>query len=69
MAWGYCREIFLVEVNSIMLYRKARFSDTETIYNLIAVYAKNGEMLARSRNTLYENLRDLWWLRMRMERL
>ena len=41
-----------------MLYRKARFSDTETIYNLIAVYAKNGEMLARSRNTLYENLRD-----------
>ena len=46
MAWGYCREIFLVEVNSIMLYRKARFSDTETIYNLIAVYAKNGEMLA-----------------------
>ena len=42
-----------------MIYRKARFSDTETIYNLIAVYAKNGEMLARSRNTIYENLRDL----------
>ncbi len=42
-----------------MIYRKARFSDTETIYNLISVYAKNGEMLARSRNTIYENLRDL----------
>lgn len=42
-----------------MIYRKARFSDTETIYNLISIYAQNGEMLARSRNTLYENLRDL----------
>lgn len=41
-----------------MLYRKARFGDTETIYSLIAVYAKNGEMLARSRNAIYENLRD-----------
>ena len=42
-----------------MIFRKARFSDTETIFNLIAVYARNGEMLARSRNTIYENLRDL----------
>ena len=42
-----------------MIFRKARFGDTETIFHLIAVYAKNGEMLARSRNTIYENLRDL----------
>lgn len=41
-----------------MIYRKARFCDTESIYNLISIYAKNGEMLARSRNALYENLRD-----------
>ena len=52
-----------------MLYRKARFSDTETIYNLIAVYAKNGEMLARSRNTFMRICGILWWLKMRMERL
>ena len=43
----------------MVIYRKARFTDTETIYNLISIYAKNGEMLARSRNTIYENLRDL----------
>lgn len=42
-----------------MIFRKALFGDTETIFHLIAVYAKNGEMLARSRNTIYENLRDL----------
>ena len=42
-----------------MIYRKARFSDTETIYDLISIYARNGVMLARSRNTIYENLRDL----------
>lgn len=42
-----------------MIYRKARFGDTETIYNLIYTYASNGEMLPRSRNTIYENLRDM----------
>lgn len=42
-----------------MIYRKARFDDTETIFNLISFYAAKGAMLARSRNTIYENLRDL----------
>lgn len=42
-----------------MKYRKARFSDTETIYQLIYGYAREGVMLARSRNTIYENLRDM----------
>ena len=42
-----------------MIYRKARFGDIESIYGLVAVYAAQGEMLPRSRNTLYENLRDM----------
>ena len=42
-----------------MKYRKARFADTETIYELIRDYAKDGIMLPRSRNTLYETLRDM----------
>jgi len=42
-----------------MLYRKAKFSDVEAIYTLINTYANNGDMLPRSRNTLYETLRDM----------
>lgn len=42
-----------------MIYRKARFDDVEYIYDLIHRYAMRGEMLLRSRNTLYENLRDM----------
>lgn len=42
-----------------LIYRKARFADTETIYELIMEYAKNGIMLPRSRNSIYENLRDM----------
>ena len=42
-----------------MMYRKARFQDAETIYNLIYDYAQKGEMLARSRNTIYETMRDM----------
>ena len=42
-----------------MIYRKARFGDVEHIYDLIHRYAMRGEMLPRSRNTLYENLRDM----------
>ena len=42
-----------------MLYRKAIFHDVEEIYTLVAHYAGTGEMLARSRNTLYETLRDM----------
>lgn len=42
-----------------MIYRKARFDDIESIYGLVHIYASQGEMLPRSRNTLYENLRDM----------
>ena len=42
-----------------MLYRKAVCHDVEEIYDLVAHYAGTGEMLARSRNTLYETLRDM----------
>jgi len=42
-----------------MIYRKAKFDDVEAIYKLVADYAQQGVMLARSRNTLYETLRDM----------
>ena len=42
-----------------MKYRKATFADVEPIYDLVAVYAAEGVMLPRSRNTLYESLRDM----------
>ena len=42
-----------------MIYRKARFDDIECIFGLVHIYAAQGEMLPRSRNTLYENLRDM----------
>ena len=42
-----------------MLYPKARFDDIESIFGLVHIYAAQGEMLPRSRNTLYENLRDM----------
>lgn len=42
-----------------MIYRKPTFSDIESIYDLVNYYAKDGIMLARSRNTLYETLRDM----------
>ena len=42
-----------------MIYRKARFYDIESIYGLVNIYAAQGELLPRSRNTLYENLRDM----------
>ena len=42
-----------------MIYRKAKFEDVEAIYELVADYAGQGVMLARSRNTLYETLRDM----------
>lgn len=43
-----------------MIYRKATFNDIEEIYNLVNMYATEGVMLARSRNTLYETLRDMY---------
>ena len=39
-----------------MIYRKATFNDVEEIYNLVNLYAQEGVMLARSRNTLYLSL-------------
>jgi amino-acid N-acetyltransferase len=41
-----------------MLYRKAVFSDVEEMHKLINDYAEEGLMLGRSRNILYETLRD-----------
>lgn len=42
-----------------MIYRKPLFQDVEKIYDLINHYANDGVMLARSRNVLYETLRDM----------
>ena len=42
-----------------MIYRKAKFQDIEAIFGLVNDYAHDGIMLARSRNTLYETLRDM----------
>lgn len=42
-----------------MKYRKATFRDIEPIFRLVSGYATEGVMLARSRNTLYETLRDM----------
>ncbi|MGE5597891.1 MAG: N-acetyltransferase [Bacteroidota bacterium] len=41
-----------------MNLRKARMSDVESIHRLINEYAGQGLMLGRSRNMLYENLRE-----------
>ena len=42
-----------------MIYRKPTFDDIEAIYALVNRYAEEGVMLARSRNTLYETIRDM----------
>ena len=42
-----------------MIYRKATFNDIEQIFQIVNDYASDGVMLARSRNTLYETLRDM----------
>ena len=42
-----------------MIYRKPTFDDVETIYQMVYDYAQEGAMLARSRNALYETLRDM----------
>lgn len=41
-----------------MLFRKAKISDAEAIHALINHYAGEGLMLARSRNMIYEFIRD-----------
>lgn len=42
-----------------MIYRKATFKDVEAIHKLVNDYAEKGVMLSRSRNVLYETLRDM----------
>ena len=42
----------------MITYRAAKFSDVESIHKLLNDYAKAGLMLPRSRNAIYENLRD-----------
>ncbi len=42
------------------MIRKARISDVKAIQSLINGYADQGQMLPRSLNELYENLRDFW---------
>lgn len=41
-----------------MIFRKATFKDVEAMQQVINQYAEKGLMLARSRNMLYETLRD-----------
>ncbi|HWR31749.1 MAG TPA: N-acetyltransferase [Negativicutes bacterium] len=41
-----------------MKYRRATFRDVESIHKIVNQYAEQGLMLARSRNSIYENLRD-----------
>lgn len=41
-----------------MIYRKAKMTDVESIHGLINKYADMGLMLARSRISLYEGLRE-----------
>lgn len=40
------------------MIRKARMSDVKAIHQLIAEYARKGDMLPRSLGDIYENLRD-----------
>ena len=42
----------------MIIYRKATFDDAEHIHKLCNYYASIGLMLPRSRNSIYENLRD-----------
>lgn len=43
-----------------MKIRKATLKDAMDIYNLINHYAKEGLLLPRSLNSIYENIRDFW---------
>ncbi|MBN7773475.1 N-acetyltransferase [Clostridium aminobutyricum] len=41
-----------------MIVRKAKLSDSETIHKLANYYADKGLLLARSRSSIYENIRN-----------
>ncbi len=43
-----------------MKIRKARIADIKSIHRLINGFAKQGEMIPRSLNDLYENIRDIF---------
>ena len=43
-----------------MVIRKAKLKDAGEIYKLINQYAKEGILLPRSLNSIYENIRDFW---------
>lgn len=43
-----------------MLIRKARIADIRTAHKLINEFAKEGDMIPRSLNDLYENIRDIF---------
>ncbi len=43
-----------------MKIRKAKISDIKTIHKLINDFSKKGQMLPRSLNELYENIRDFF---------
>lgn len=43
-----------------MPIRKARASDIKAIHKLVNEFAKKGEMIPRSLNDLYENIRDIF---------
>ncbi|GAB4417714.1 MAG: N-acetyltransferase [Thermodesulfovibrionales bacterium] len=43
-----------------MPIRKARASDIKAIHKLVNEFAKSGEMIPRSLNDLYENIRDIF---------
>ncbi len=42
------------------MYRKAKVTDVSRIKELIDFFSRGGEMLPRSLNELYENVRDFW---------
>lgn len=50
---------FTVRGGIVLIYRKPTFKDVEAIHKLVNDYAEQGLMLARSRNVLYETLRDM----------
>lgn len=43
-----------------MAVRKAKITDVKTIHRLVNEFAKKGEMIPRSLNDLYENIRDVF---------
>ena len=43
-----------------MLIRKANIADIKAIHKLINEFARKGEMIPRSLNDLYENIRDIY---------